>query len=81
MLLNCGVGEDLRVPWTTKIVYPAQSGTVGGTITISGTAADDVQVTGARVQIDMNGDGFFNKTDYDALSSAGVTGLTGTSSK
>jgi hypothetical protein len=53
-----------------KILYPETNGTVGGTFTVYGTATDDLSVSYVKVQVDTNGDGQFNASDYAALTTA-----------
>ena len=49
------------------IMTPKTDGTVGGSLTITGSARDDVSVRTVRVQLDVNGDGNYNATDYNII--------------
>lgn len=48
-----------------KISYPSEGAKVGGSVTIMGTAKDNIAANYAWVMIDVNGDG---KWDYDDIS-------------
>mgnify|MGYP002619637771 CR=1 FL=1 len=47
--------------------YPETGATVGGSLTIIGTATDDSGVKEVQVQLDVNGDGNFDQSDYDII--------------
>lgn len=49
------------------VIYPETGATVGGSLTIIGTATDDSGVKEVQVQLDVNGDGNFDKSDYDII--------------
>lgn len=53
------------------VIYPVpengKNPTVGGSLTIIGTATDDIGVTEVQVQLDVNGDGNFDQSDYDII--------------
>lgn len=49
------------------VSYPETGATVGGSITIIGTATDDSGVKEVQVQLDVNGDGNFDQSDYDII--------------
>ena len=50
-----------------EIIYPETGATVGGSLTIIGTATDDSGVKEVQVQLDVNGDGNFDQSDYDII--------------
>lgn len=50
-----------------SINTPEENAIVSGTVTIYGTATDDISVKDVRLQIDANNDGTFDSTDYDLL--------------
>lgn len=49
------------------VSYPETGATVGGSLTIIGTATDDSGVKEVQVQLDVNGDGNFDQSDYDII--------------
>lgn len=49
------------------VSYPETGATVGGSLTIIGTATDDIGVKEVQVQLDVNGDGIFDKDDYNII--------------
>lgn len=49
------------------VSYPETGATVGGSLTIIGTATDDSGVKEVQVQLDVNGDGNFVQSDYDII--------------
>ena len=49
------------------VIYPETGATVGGSLTIIGTATDDRGVKEVQVQLDVNGDGNFDQSDYDII--------------
>lgn len=49
------------------VIYPETGATVGGSLTIIGTATDDSGVSEVQVQLDVNGDGKFDQSDYDII--------------
>lgn len=49
------------------VIYPETGATVGGSLTIIGTAIDDSGVKEVQVQLDVNGDGNFDQSDYDII--------------
>lgn len=49
------------------VSYPETGATVGGSLTIIGTATDDIGVKEVQVQLDVNGDGNFDQSDYDII--------------
>lgn len=49
------------------VIYPETGATVGGSLTIIGTATDDKGVKEVQVQLDVNGDGNFDQSDYDII--------------
>lgn len=49
------------------VIYPETGATVGGSLTIIGTATDDRGVSEVQVQLDVNGDGNFDETDYNII--------------
>lgn len=49
------------------VIYPETGATVGGSLTIIGTATDDSGVKEVQVQLDVNGDGNFDQSDYDII--------------
>lgn len=49
--------------------YPETGATVGGSLTIIGTATDDSGVSEVQVQLDVNNDGNFDETDYNIIKS------------
>ena len=49
------------------VSYPETGATVGGSLTIIGTATDDSGVSEVQVQLDVNGDGNFDQSDYDII--------------
>lgn len=51
------------------VIYPETGATVGGSLTIIGTATDDSGVKEVQVQLDVNGDGNFDETDYNIIKS------------
>ncbi|HAO30394.1 MAG TPA: hypothetical protein DCQ43_03495, partial [Treponema sp.] len=60
------VDADAGKPVAT-ILNPKSNATVGGSLTVTGSARDDVNVENVRVQFDVNGDGKFDATDYDVI--------------
>lgn len=50
-----------------SINTPEEDAVVSGTVTVYGTATDDISVKDVRLQIDANNDGTFDSTDYDLL--------------
>ena len=52
-----------------EIIYPETGATVGGSLTIIGTATDDSGVSEVQVQLDVNNDGNFDETDYNIIKS------------
>ncbi|WP_443736355.1 Ig-like domain-containing protein, partial [Treponema sp.] len=50
-----------------EIIYPETGATVGGSLTIIGTATDDSGVKEVQVQLDVNGDGNFDESDYNII--------------
>lgn len=50
-----------------EIIYPETGTTVGGSLTVIGTATDDSGVKEVQVQLDVNGDGNFDQSDYDII--------------
>ena len=63
------VDADAGKPVAT-ILNPKTNATVGGSLTVTGSARDDVNVENVRVQFDVNGDGNFDATDYGIISDA-----------
>ena len=61
------VDADAGKPVAT-ILNPKTNATVGGSLTVTGSARDDVNVENVRVQFDVNGDGKFDATDYSVIS-------------
>ena len=61
------VDADAGKPVAT-ILNPKTSATVGGSLTVTGSARDDVNVENVRVQFDVNGDGKYDATDYGVIS-------------
>jgi hypothetical protein len=67
------------------VIYPATSDpltNLGGTIRAYGTASDNVSVASVQMQMDVNGDGSFDETDYNLIKgwkTAGYTAYTGLS--
>ena len=68
------IGDTLSGLPTADIIYPTNGNVidgvdtpVGGTLTIYGSATDDIEVTLVQVQLDVNGDDTFSKLDYDVL--------------
>jgi len=55
------------------VIYPVpendKNPTVGGSLTIIGTATDDRGVSEVQVQLDVNSDGNFDETDYNLIKS------------
>lgn len=51
------------------VIYPETGATVGGSLTIIGTATDDNGVSEVQVQLDVNNDGNFDETDYNIIKS------------
>lgn len=51
------------------VSYPETGATVGGSLTIIGTATDDSGVSKVQVQLDVNNDGNFDETDYNIIKS------------
>lgn len=51
------------------VIYPETGATVGGSLTIIGTATDDIGVSEVQVQLDVNNDGNFDETDYNLIKS------------
>lgn len=55
------------------VIYPVpendKTPTVGGSLTIIGTATDDRGVSEVQVQLDVNSDGNFDETDYNLIKS------------
>lgn len=51
------------------VIYPETGATVGGSLTIIGTATDDFGVSEVQVQLDVNNDGNFDETDYNIIKS------------
>lgn len=51
------------------VIYPETGATVGGSLTIIGTATDDSGVSEVQVQLDVNNDGNFDVTDYNIIKS------------
>lgn len=51
------------------VIYPETGATVGGSLTIIGTATDDSGVSEVQVQLDVNNDGNFDETDYNIIKS------------
>lgn len=51
------------------VIYPETGATVGGSLTIIGTATDDRGVSEVQVQLDVNNDGNFDETDYNIIKS------------
>lgn len=51
------------------VSYPETGATVGGSLTIIGTATDDRGVSEVQVQLDVNNDGNFDETDYNIIKS------------
>lgn len=51
------------------VSYPETGATVGGSLTIRGTATDDSGVSEVQVQLDVNNDGNFDETDYNIIKS------------
>ena len=51
------------------VSYPETGATVGGSLTIIGTATDDSGVSEVQVQLDVNNDGNFDETDYNIIKS------------
>ena len=51
------------------VSYPETGATVGGSLTIHGTATDDSGVSEVQVQLDVNNDGNFDETDYNIIKS------------
>lgn len=51
------------------VSYPETGATVGGSLTIIGTATDDSGVSEVQVQLDVNNDGNFDETDYNLIKS------------
>lgn len=51
------------------VIYPETGATVGGSLTIIGTATDDSGVSEVQVQLDVNNDGNFDETDYNLIKS------------
>ena len=51
------------------VIYPETGATVGGSLTIIGTATDDSGVSEVQVQLDVNNDGNFDETDYSIIKS------------
>lgn len=51
------------------VIYPETGATVGGSLTIIGTARDDSGVSEVQVQLDVNNDGNFDETDYNIIKS------------
>lgn len=49
------------------VSYPETGATVGGSLTIIGTATDDSGVKEVQVQLDVNGDGIFDEDDYNII--------------
>lgn len=49
------------------VIYPETGATVGGSLTIIGTATDDRGVSEVQVQLDVNGDGIFDEDDYNII--------------
>lgn len=49
------------------VIYPETGATVGGSLTIIGTATDDRGVSEVQVQLDVNNDGEFDETDYNLI--------------
>lgn len=49
------------------VIYPETGATVGGSLTIIGTATDDRGVYEVQVQLDVNGDGIFDEDDYNII--------------
>lgn len=49
------------------VSYPETGATVGGSLTIIGTATDDSGVKEVQVQLDVNGDGNFDQSDFDII--------------
>lgn len=49
------------------VIYPETGATVGGSLTIIGSATDDSGVKEVQVQLDVNGDGNFDQSDYDII--------------
>lgn len=62
------VDRDGGLPIAT-VNYPETGATVGGSLTISGTATDDSGVSEVQVQLDVNNDGNFDETDYNIIKS------------
>lgn len=51
------------------VIYPETGATVGGSLTIIGSATDDSGVSEVQVQLDVNNDGNFDETDYNIIKS------------
>lgn len=62
------VDRDGGLPIAT-VNYPETGATVGGSLTIIGTATDDSGVSEVQVQLDVNNDGNFDETDYNIIKS------------
>lgn len=64
------VDDEGNKPIAT-VIYPVPENgntpTVGGSLTIIGTATDDRGVKEVQVQLDVNGDGNFDETDYNII--------------
>lgn len=62
------VDRDGGLPIAT-VNSPETGATVGGSLTIIGTATDDSGVSEVQVQLDVNNDGNFDETDYNIIKS------------
>lgn len=60
-----------------SINTPEENAIVSGTVTIYGTATDDISVKDVRLQIDANNDEMFDSTDYDLLATDAYPPLNG----
>lgn len=49
------------------VIYPETGATVGGSLTIIGTATDDRGVKEVQVQLDVDNDGDFDEDDYNII--------------
>jgi hypothetical protein len=57
------------------ITYPTDTAAVGSSLTVYGTASDDVSVNEVWVQLDVNGDGSCTAADYDIIKGWGDSSI------
>lgn len=53
---------------------PEQNATVTGLVTIYGGASDNISVDRVEIQVDVNGDGYYNEDDYDLIANGTLGG-------